>query len=205
LFYAKTGLSRFIAHQNTLDLFEKAFRRLKIAVRQSQGYNPKPLMKNTGALPLGLESRREMLVIEFTSALADPADTTARLTGCLPEGMSVLALEAVPTAKIPRVTSVLYRLEQSAAQRMEHGNGGGSSAFEQGLERLRNHLVPQGLHRDKPLDAAAEITESRIAPETGDLYLRLRAGESGSTVSPYAVFGLVLGVDPEDLRSESLV
>jgi hypothetical protein len=81
--------------------------------------------------------------------------------------------------------------------------GGGTSAFEDGLVRLRNHLVPQGLHRDKPLDAAAEITESWI--ENGDLYLRLRAGESGSTVSPYAVFGLVLGVDPEDLRSESLV
>jgi hypothetical protein len=168
-------------------------------VRQSQGFNPKPLMKNTGALPLGLESRREMLVIEFTSALTDPADMTVRLTDCLPEGMSVLAIEAVSSAKVPRVESVLYRLEQGKTVNSVTG----SSAFEEGLVRLRNQLVPHGLHRDKPLDAQAEIIESWI--DDGDLFLRLRANESGATVSPYAVFGLVLAVDPEDLRSESLV
>jgi hypothetical protein len=36
----------------------------------------------------------------------------------------------------------------------------------------------------------------------GDLYLRLKARPSGATVSPYAAFGLLLGADPEDLRSE---
>jgi radical SAM family uncharacterized protein/radical SAM-linked protein len=198
-YYAKTGLSRFIAHQNTLDLFEKAFRRLKLSLRKSQGFNPKPQMKNTGALPLGLESRRELLVIEFTAPLTDLADTATRLTECLPEGMHILSIEPVTSGKVPIVRSVLYRLEQSRTE----NNLIDVSAFEQGLVRLRNHLVPQGLHRDKPLDAAAEIIESWIAD--GDLFLRLRCGESGSTVSPYAVFGLVLGVDPEDLRSESLV
>src|SRR5690606_36965844 len=38
LVYRKSGLSRFIAHQNTLDLFEKAFRRLRLPLRQSQGF-----------------------------------------------------------------------------------------------------------------------------------------------------------------------
>jgi radical SAM-linked protein len=193
--YQKSGLSRFIAHQNTLDLFEKAFRRLRLPLRKSQGFNPKPLMKNTGALPLGLESRRELLVVEFTAAIADVNDTAARLSECLPDGMTILSLNHVALSRTPRITNVLYRLEQSRTLT--------TAAFEAGLERLRLGLVPQGLHRDKPLDAAAEILESSI--EDGDMRLRLRCGESGSTVSPYAVFGLVLGLDPEDLRGESLV
>jgi radical SAM-linked protein len=196
--YRKSGLSRFIAHQNTLDLFEKAFRRLKLPLRQSQGFNPKPLMKNTGALPLGLDSRRELLIVEFTAAIADVNATVARLSECLPDGMTILSLEPVTLSRTPRITNVLYRLEQSMRT-----SATTTAAFEAGLERLRLQLVPQGLHRDKPLDAAAEIIESWI--ENGDLWLRLRAGESGSTVSPYAVFGLILGMDPEDLRSESLV
>src|SRR5690606_40901306 len=51
--------------------------------RQSQGFNPKPLMKNTGALPLGLASQRELLVVEFTTAIANPDETVARLSACL--------------------------------------------------------------------------------------------------------------------------
>lgn len=193
IFFRKAGLSRFIAHQNTLDLFEKAFRRLKLPVRLSQGFNPRPLMKNAGALPLGLESRREMLIVEFIRPLADPADAAARLAECLPEGMDVLAIEPAPTARAPRVASVLYVLEDYS---------GGLSAVTAGLDRLRNRLVPAGLHRDKPLDAHEEVLEAWL--ERGALYLRLRAHESGSTVSPYAVFALVLGTDPESLRSEAL-
>src|SRR5690606_7459950 len=113
--YRKAGLSRFIAHQNTLDLFEKAFRRLRLPLRKSQGFNPKPLMKNTGALPLGLESRRELLIVEFTVPVNDPASVAATLADCLPEGMTVLALEPVASARAPRIESVLYRLEQSRA------------------------------------------------------------------------------------------
>ncbi len=213
--YRKSGLSRFIAHQNTLDLFEKAFRRLRLPLRQSQGFSPKPLMKNTGALPLGLDSRRELLVVEFTAPITDRDATRMRLSACLPEDMDVVSLEPVASAKAPRITSVLYRLEPGATLTQE--------ALAAGLERLDNGLVPQGLHRDKPLDATAEIIEAWIQTPVdgntdgtekqggggratqGDLWLRLRAGESGSTVSPYAVFGLVLGVDPEDLRSESVV
>lgn len=213
LVYRKSGLSRFIAHQNTLDLFEKAFRRLRLPLRQSQGFSPKPLMKNTGALPLGLDSRRELLVVEFTTAITDVNDTIARLTACLPEGMSILEIIPVARAKAPLVTSVLYRLEPGATLP--------PAKLEAGFKRLKNGLVPEGLHRDKPLDVTAEILESWFTPGQGDgnadagvegrasgaagLWLRLRAGESGSTVSPYAVFGLVLDVDPEDLRGESLV
>ncbi len=194
LIYRKTGLSRFIAHQNTLDLFEKAFRRLRLPVRMSSGYNPRPQIKNTGALPLGLESRREMLIVEFSRKLDDADTTCARLSECLPEGMDVIALEPTALPKVPRTESVLYRLDKSYS--------GGLSALEQGLGRLRNGLVPAGMHRDKTIQAQDEVIESWI--EDGHLNLRLRAAENGSTMSPYAIFALVLGVDPEDLRGEAL-
>jgi hypothetical protein len=147
-------------------------------------------------LPLGLESRREMFIVEFTQPLGDVDSTARLLTECLPEGMDVLAIEPVASAKSPRIESVLYALENFSESL------GGFSAVEAGLGRLRNRLVPAGLHRDKPLDAHEEVQEAWIDGDA--LYLRLRAHESGATVSPYAVFGLVLGVDPETLRGEAL-
>src|SRR5690606_14205165 len=126
LVFRKSGLSRFIAHQNTLDLFEKAFRRLRWPVRMSQGFNPKPLMRNTGALPLGLESRREMIILEFTRSLGDNlAEACLRLSECLPEGMDAVALEPTTSVRVPHIASVLYRLDSSYS--------GGYPALEKGL------------------------------------------------------------------------
>jgi hypothetical protein len=153
------------------------------------------LIKNTGALPLGLASEREMLIVELNRALTgELSDWMARLSDCLPRGMEVADLESVATAKMPRVQSVLYKLGL--------GFSGGESVLAAALERFQSGLTATGLHREKPLDLYAESLDSYM--QAGELFLRLKAQPSGSTVSPYAAFGLLLGMDPEDLRSEPL-
>jgi len=194
LFYRKSGLSRFLAHQNTMDLFEKAFRRLQVPLRLSDGFNPKPRMKNTGALPLGLESNRELLVLELPKVLPGDLDAwCARLTACLPEGMEVMHLEP-SNPRLPRVENVLYRLSTGGTHTLKDLNTA--------AERYRAGTVPGGMHRDKPLNLYAEALEVLI-DESG-LKMRLRTLPSGSTVSPYAAFALLLGVEAEALRSEPL-
>lgn len=195
LYYRKTGLSRFIAHHNTQDLFEKAFRRLKIPLRFSDGFNPRPLIKNTGALPLGLASHRELLMVELGHLLkGGPELWCARLSACLPEGMDVIGLEPASSPRLPRVDSVLYRLPGTFS--------GGEPALTRALARFENGTVENGMHRDKTLDVNAETLEAFM--RDGDLFVRLRTQPSGSSVNPYAVFGLMLQMDPEALRSEPL-
>ncbi len=195
LYFRKTGLARFMAHQNTLDLFEKAFRRLRVPLRMSSGFNPRPQIKNTGALPLGLASHRELLIVELAKPLEGDSETLcARLSDCLPKGMEVVRFESAASPKVPRIEDVLYRLPQSPVIHPE--------LLQKAMARFESGAVEHGMHRDKPLDFHAEALEVYL--QEGDLYVRLRTQPSGSTISPYAAFGLLLEMDPELLRSEML-
>ncbi len=190
--YKKTGLSRYIAHQNTMDIFEKAFRRLKLHMNYSDGFNPRPIIKNTGALPLGLESRRELVVIELREKLTGDMETHCRkLSNLLPDGMEVLSIEAVAKSKMPQVTSVVYRSGKYP---------GGESVLRVALERYQaGNWKSQVRSRDKDVDLAGEIDEVWI--ENGELCLRAKAHPSGATISPYLAMAALLETDPESLRS----
>ncbi len=195
MIYRKTGLSRFIAHHSTQELFEKAFRRLRTPLRLSSGFNPRPQLKNTGALPLGLASQKELLIVELAKPLeGDLAMWCTRLTEFLPDGMDVSHLEAVTSSRLPRIENVLYRLPSSIAL--------GEDTFEKAIARFQAGEVAQGVHRDKPMDFHAEALEVYV--QDGDLFVRLRTQPSGSTISPYAAYGLLLNMDPELLRMEML-
>ena len=128
LVYRKSGLSRFIAHQATLDLFEKGFRRLKIPLNYSEGFNPRPVIKNTGALPLGLESRQELLVIEFRKPLAGtPEEQCARLTAVMPDGHGNRLRAARRSARrMPRVETVDLPLRRRCRAASRGAGGAGA-------------------------------------------------------------------------------
>jgi radical SAM-linked protein len=192
LLYRKSGLSRYIAHQNTLDLFERAFRRLRLKLNYSEGFSPRPVIRNTGALPLGLESRKELLVIEMRERLpGDAEDLCRRLSAAMPEGMEVLSLREVPKSRMPHVADVTYR---------SGSYPGGVQALEEGLRRYEQGTFRRQLrNRDKEVDLAEEI--QAVWMENGELCVRAKTHPSGSSISPYLAFAGLLETDPEALRS----
>ncbi len=192
LIYRKTGLSRYIAHQNTMDIFERAFRRLKLRLNYSEGFNRRPIIKNTGALPLGLESRKELLVLEMRERFAgDLSEHCARLSDMLPEGMEVLSLREVAKSKMPYVSAVVYRSGKFP---------GGLEALEAGLERFQTGMYTKMQRsREKDIDLSEEIES--VWMESGELCLRAKTRPSGSSISPYLAFAGLLETDPESLRS----
>ncbi|HKP96770.1 MAG TPA: TIGR03960 family B12-binding radical SAM protein [Fibrobacteria bacterium] len=192
LLYRKSGLSRYIAHQNTLDLFERGFRRLKLKLNYSEGYSPRPIIRNTGALPLGLESRKELLVIETRERLeGDLAGHCKRLSGVLPAGMEVISLKEVPKSRMPHVADVTYRSGHFP---------GGLSALQDGLRRFEAGTYKRYVRsRDKDIDLADEI--QKVWMEDEELCVRARTHPSGSSISPYLAFAGLLDTDPDALRS----
>jgi radical SAM family uncharacterized protein/radical SAM-linked protein len=192
LVYRKSGLSRFIAHQNTLDLFEKAFRRLRIPLNYSEGFNPRPVIKNTGALPLGLESRQELLVVELRERLQGTSEEISRrLTEVLPEGMEVVAFRPAQRSRMPRVETVVYR---------SGAFPGGAESLAAAVARFQAGDYRKVLrNRDKDVDLAGEILE--VWAEDGELCVRTRTQPSGATISPYLAFAGLLDAEPEALRS----
>jgi radical SAM family uncharacterized protein/radical SAM-linked protein len=195
LIYSKAGLSRYIAHQNTLDIFERAFRRLRLPLNYSEGFNPRPVIKNTGAVPLGLESRKELLVIEFRQRLqGDPAEWCRRLSVLMPKGMEVVSLAPVGRARMPRIETITFRLGSYS---------GGLEALEGGARRFAEGTYGRfAANRGKDIDLGSEIDS--VWMENGELCLKVKAQPSGAAISPYLAYAGLLGVEPEALRSEPI-
>jgi radical SAM-linked protein len=90
--FTKQGKVRFISHRDVARAFERAFRIEALPLAFTQGFSPRPKVSFGLALSVGHESEAEYLDVE----LADPiplAPLPARLTGALPEGIDVFAVE----------------------------------------------------------------------------------------------------------------
>jgi radical SAM-linked protein len=104
------GDLRFVSHRDTLRLLRRALARAGLPLRFSEGFNPRPRMNLPLPRPVGLASEVELLVVEFTEAV-DPDAALAALAPQLPVGMSLVGAVEVTSAKDPRPTQAVYRLD----------------------------------------------------------------------------------------------
>lgn len=100
--FAKRGKVRFTSHRDLARMWERALRRAELAVDYTQGFSPRPKLHFGLALPTGAESEGEYLDIDLTEPAQgaldlDPASLPARLTPCLPDGITVQAAAIVDT------------------------------------------------------------------------------------------------------------
>jgi radical SAM-linked protein len=73
----------------------RALRRARLPMAYSQGYHPKPRVSYGPALPVGVESRAELIDLELVGAI-DAGAVAAALSPELPEGLTLLSAEALP-------------------------------------------------------------------------------------------------------------
>jgi radical SAM family uncharacterized protein/radical SAM-linked protein len=111
--YAKLGRLVALSHLETMHALLRAIRRAGLPTAFSQGYHPKPRVSFGPALPVGVESTCEMIDLELVGLHA-AADVGARLGPELPEGLSILGVEAID-ARAPSIAEALravhYRAE----------------------------------------------------------------------------------------------
>ena len=97
--FTKYGAMRFISHLDLQRLFRRMFKRIKVELSYSQGYNPHPKMNIAQPLSLGFESESEYLEIE-TEKRYDINDVLEKGNEALPQGIALTAgLEAVCSPK----------------------------------------------------------------------------------------------------------
>lgn len=65
--FTKTGSSKFIGHLDLLRYFQKAFKRAKLDLTYSQGFNPRQLITFAAPLGVGLTSEAEYLDVTLNS------------------------------------------------------------------------------------------------------------------------------------------
>src|SRR4051812_30684320 len=92
--FAKRGKVRFISHRDVARAFERALRIEELPLAFTEGFSPRPKVSFGLALSVGHESDAEYLDVELATAI--PLESLpGRLTWALPEGIDVLAVQAL--------------------------------------------------------------------------------------------------------------
>jgi radical SAM-linked protein len=88
LTFAKTGGGRFWGHLEMVNIFIRALRRSGITLKFSEGFHPKPKIAFGDALPIGLESLCETMLLTVSDRIRSD-ELVDRLNRELPDGLRV--------------------------------------------------------------------------------------------------------------------
>ena len=192
--FRKEGLARFLGHHGTINLLEKALRRAGVKLFYSRGFNPRPRLKNAGALPVGLGSESEPLFVELELAPQNPSELARLLSSYLPLGLDVISIEPQEGFDLPVPPTMTYRLRPD----------GDEALLSMAAERFRQGTLPDTLDgRGRPVKTSDEVTE--IVWNGSELLLSARVNNAGNTVSPYALIAGATDIPLDSLREREVV
>jgi len=108
--FSKTGLMRYVSHQDLFRLIHRALNILHLPVRFSEGYNPRPRISLGYPIPMGFDAFTEYADIAFNA----PVDKlNEKLNSVFPEGMRILKYTLIPP-ETPSVMQDTRELEYEA-------------------------------------------------------------------------------------------
>ena len=109
--FSKTGPIRFLGHLEMANIFVRALRRADVRLKYSEGFHPQPKLSFQDALPVGMESLEELLLLTVTGETTSD-EIIRQLNAQLPDGLLVTGCRPI-TSKFVRPESVVttYRLE----------------------------------------------------------------------------------------------
>jgi radical SAM-linked protein len=110
----KRGALRFISHLDWMRLLQRAIQRAGLPVAQSKGFNPRPKLSFSPALPMFCEGQAEYLDIDLTQTQADlGTDWLTRINQHLPTEGQVTAHTWLPLHS-PNIEQLITRLDYTA-------------------------------------------------------------------------------------------
>ena len=86
--FTKEAPVRFVSHLDVQRLFQRAFRRARLPLAYSQGFNPHPLVSFATALSVGMTSRGEYLDVILTDPMT-PEEFVSAVSPVLPDGIRI--------------------------------------------------------------------------------------------------------------------
>ena len=110
--YTKEGYMRYISHLDTAQLFRRAFSRINVRLKHSEGFNPHPKLSFMQPLSLGYSSIGEYLELE-TLQPQDLEELKDKLNGTMPKGIAILGIRPEDGKKAisARIYSATYAVQ----------------------------------------------------------------------------------------------
>lgn len=109
IFFSKTGRAVYISHLDLYRLFQRAVKRSKLPIWETQGFNPHVYITFALPLALGTEGICESLDTRLTEDLTFD-EVKERFNAVLPEGIRVLSV-AEPVMKNTDIAKSEYEIE----------------------------------------------------------------------------------------------
>jgi radical SAM-linked protein len=192
--FAKTDSMRFTSHLDLHRTWERTFRRARLPLAYSHGFNPRPRLNLASALPLGFTGSQE-IIDAWLERNMPLAEVQSALEKAAPPGLQIHAIQTVEEPA-PALQTLLEASDYTLT-------------LEQPLpdldRRLQALLSAESLprqRRGKDYDLRPLVLELRRLPDGEDgsqrLHARLSARE-GATGRPEEVLD-ALGADPLSAR-----
>lgn len=151
--FTKEAPVRFVSHLDVQRLFQRAFRRAKIPLAYSQGFNPHPLVSFATALSVGMVSSGEYLDVTLTEDM-DPDAFRSAVSPMLPEGVGIVEVFDLGASR-KSLTSAMRTASYSAKVRFE------GSVSKEDIEKAISGLMSSEIVVQKKTKGGIKPTDIR--------------------------------------------
>ena len=202
LVYTKTDYMKYLGHLEMVRFFERAFKRLKLPLKFSEGFNPRAKLTFGGPLSVGVSSLYEVMEVELTESIECDAFMTA-FNLQAPLGIKIVAgrLTDKGQSLMSGLSLSVYRLElmknENAKPAHLHDRYQASQALLLRKQNKKRKWVDKDL---KPYIKGLELVE--ITPDKEVYTLSLEVTPTG-TAKPTDIVDLLMQ-DQEDFDPDSL-
>jgi radical SAM-linked protein len=167
--FRKTGDLRFASHRDLMYAMERLFRRACVAVRESEGFHPKPKMHYPASLALGMVGLDEVLEAELAEEF-EPEVLVNRLNLNSVHGLEFFAAEVLPreTKKgPPRSLEIEVMLPSGHLAEMPDRINRFVAADSWPIDRDGKSIDIRPLVPQLSLDGCVLSMQLRVVPEAG--------------------------------------
>lgn len=164
LLFEKRGDAVYLSHLDLMRVFQRAFKRADILIWHSQGFSPRAYVSIALPLPVGTQSRCEILDFEIEDGSVELSQLPARLNAVLPAGIRVL--EAYESA---RKIKELTRLQAEVTLEYDRGiPKDAQKALAEFFARESIVITKRSKKGDKEVDIRPLIVSMSIAAVSAD-------------------------------------
>ena len=191
---AKNAATQYVGHLDFCRALERAMRRAKLPVAQSEGFNPHMKLSFGPALGVGVASQAEYVDVELAAALGS-AEFGKRLAAQMPPGLELVAVRTVDSrASLAAALNVAdYRAELNLSPSAENLRQVRASlaAFAAAESVPYTRHTPKG---EKQLELKQYLLAGPSLTEDGPIQLefRLRMTAAGA-VKPQEILATLIG------------
>jgi radical SAM family uncharacterized protein/radical SAM-linked protein len=103
--YSRLDRASLLSHLEVINIFYRAFNRVKLPLNYSQGFNPSPKISFSPALSLGTQSKAEHLVADCYTVIDEISKLQAEVNAQLPAGIEIQKITLGSKKQINSITS----------------------------------------------------------------------------------------------------